>query len=704
MTEKKRKTKIIVEINFFECSIPKEEIFVFSGYKFKLIRYQIGWDFETAKQIIANQDGYADAIVFVGLFERADVFDQYFVHQPTHKLINLVRESEVYTGSKLREFYSRWTINNIAKTQPTFFFGRKALFHTALVSPMLAPLIEHGVKFQSADLISLLGIPIPVNSLTQLKNMIRTFKVALGNLPFNFLSPSHSESSPIRSRAQMVLKKLIAKNDIFVTFRGLLDDIGSFDVLKGKVLIIDALSVDQKRRLKDFGVSDVVEIGPKIAELDKVGITSFAVFDALFDLVRQADEPDMTYDEYLLKYLENSTDIQLETKRKFLPPLRCAFIIHPLEQDNLYLSKYLRWIKSLPDFVIDGIENQLVHAPSFHYGSITGIKSTLTGQEVICEVYTLLTTPKIMRKMSEEALYKKLVKTTEQARERGCVMLGLGAYTKVIGDAGITVSKRSPIPVTNGNSYSTAATLWAAKEMSERMGFLSPICLDSPRVKGKAMVIGATGGIGRVSSHLLALVFDELVLVGRRADKLLELRDEIKKDFKDIKLSVCTDPNIHLLSTDLIVTATSNDSGKILDIMKVKPGAVICDCSRPLDIGPEDAKKRPDVMIIESGEIDLPGDLKFTCDIGLPFPSVYACLAETVLLSLENRIESFSLGRRLSLKQVKEIYKLGIKHGAKLSAIRGPMGTISNADIKRCRNLAAKKLKTWQQDTKAKGK
>src|SRR6185312_7269033 len=96
-------------------------------------------------------------------------------------------------------------------------------------------------------------------------------------------------------------------------------------------------------------------------------------------------------------------------------------------------------------------------------------------------------------------------------------------------------------------------------------------------------------------------------------------------------------------SCDLIVIATSNQSGSVVDIEEVTPGAVICDCSRPLDITPEDARKRPDVLVIESGEVLLPGSPQVTCDIGLPQPVVYACLAETVLLTLEGRFESFSL-------------------------------------------------------------
>jgi predicted amino acid dehydrogenase len=58
---------------------------------------------------------------------------------------------------------------------------------------------------------------------------------------------------------------------------------------------------------------------------------------------------------------------------------------------------------------------------------------------------------------------------------------------------------------------------------------------------------------------------------------------------------------------DMIVTATSAAGQKVLDIMSVKPGCVITDVARPLDMSPEDIAKRPDVLVIESGEVELPG-------------------------------------------------------------------------------------------------
>jgi len=106
-----------------------------------------------------------------------------------------------------------------------------------------------------------------------------------------------------------------------------------------------------------------------------------------------------------------------------------------------------------------------------------------------------------------------------------------------------------------------------------------------------------------------------------------------------------------------------------------------------LDISAEDVAKRPDVLVIESGEIFLPGNVRMK-DIGLPKGIAYACLAETMVLALEGRFENFTLGRNIEWEKVREIYKLGLKHGMTLAAISGVNGVFTEEDFTRVRVLA----------------
>ncbi|MGE5161662.1 MAG: dehydrogenase, partial [Betaproteobacteria bacterium] len=203
----------------------------------------------------------------------------------------------------------------------------------------------------------------------------------------------------------------------------------------------------------------------------------------------------------------------------------------------------------------------------------------------------------------------------------------------------------------------------------------------------KAMVVGATGAIGSVCARLLVQVAEEVYMVSPETAKLLALKEAILKETPHAKVFLSARADKDIADMDMIVTATSGAGKKILDIMKVKPGCVITDVARPLDLPPEEVAKRPDVLVIESGEIELPGDVSMK-NIGLPKNVAYACLAETIVLALEGRFENFTVGRAIEWERVREIYKLGLKHGMKLAAISGVNGPFTDDDIARVRELA----------------
>ena len=153
-------------------------------------------------------------------------------------------------------------------------------------------------------------------------------------------------------------------------------------------------------------------------------------------------------------------------------------------------------------------------------------------------------------------------------------------------------------------------------------------------------------------------------------------------------VTVSTTADDYVGDCDLIVTTTTALNTRIIDITKCKPGAVICDIARPPDITEEEAALRPDVLVIESGEILLPGQPNFGMDIGLPPGVAYACLAETALLALDGRFEDYTLGRNIEIERVKEIYRLYKKHGLELSGIRSHDHFLTDEDLAKKRALA----------------
>jgi len=169
--------------------------------------------------------------------------------------------------------------------------------------------------------------------------------------------------------------------------------------------------------------------------------------------------------------------------------------------------------------------------------------------------------------------------------------------------------------------------------------------------------------------------------------KLLSLQEILQKQKPGLKLQVSTRADRFLEDMDVVVIASSG-ARESIDIMRVKPGCVITDITRPMVFSQKEVAKRQDVLVITGGEIQLPGEAIEMKDIALPHGVAYAGLAETIILALEGRFEDFTKGSNTQWEKVKEIYKLGIKHGMTLASISGVDGPLSEDDIARVKAQA----------------
>jgi hypothetical protein len=202
------------------------------------------------------------------------------------------------------------------------------------------------------------------------------------------------------------------------------------------------------------------------------------------------------------------------------------------------------------------------------------------------------------------------------------------------------------------------------------------------------VIIGATGSIGSVCSRLLAQAIQDVVLVAPRPEKLIPLKRTIEAETPGAHVTIATEAGSHLANADLVVTTTTAIGQKVIDVLDLKPGCVVCDVARPPDVKEEDARLRPDILVIESGEILLPGEPDFGFDIGLPPGVAYACLAEAAVLAMEGRYEDFTLGRNIEMDKVKEMYRLFKKHGLQLEGLRSFGRYVTDEEVASKRELA----------------
>jgi predicted amino acid dehydrogenase len=588
-----------------------------------------------------------------------------------------VSQAPFSNGAKLADILLEWAVRHAQVSLGRYFDNARVLFFSGLAHQKLAlSMAEYTPNLHFADPVLQLGSPKLLTSLDALGLYASGMHYVADWVPRRLVS------GPLMAQwAKYVLRRAACHATVLVAPVHQLDDLG-LEELAGKTLITHTVNEARLAAFKDKGVHLVIDAAPLLQghAIDP------SLFDAMLLAATGRHGGDLVDDDYLEILGAEGLQPRLLYPNGFKRVNRFAFVIHPLSQEYFKKVKPVEVLSRVsPPLLMDSLEKVMAFAPPFVYSKVEGIRSP-TGVEAEGWLIAVGGTPKEIMSHSPEFTYRRLLAAADMARKLGAQIMGLGAFTKVVGDAGVTVARQAPLPITTGNSYSASGALWAAHDALLRMRLL-PRPRGKERVKFKAMVVGATGAIGAACARLLVRAAEEVVLVSPETAKLLALKAAIEQESPGAKVVLAARTDRHLPQMDMVVTATSGAGKKVLDIMKVKPGCVITDVARPLDLPPSEVAKRPDVLVIESGEIQLPGEVRMK-NIGLPKGVAYACLAETIVLALEGRFENFTVGRQIEWPKVREIYQLGLKHGMKLAAISGVHGEFSDEDIEGVRRLA----------------
>jgi predicted amino acid dehydrogenase len=279
-------------------------------------------------------------------------------------------------------------------------------------------------------------------------------------------------------------------------------------------------------------------------------------------------------------------------------------------------------------------------------------------------------------------VYDKIVRTGRLAQKQGARILGLGGLTSVVGDGGVTVAQRLRMPVTTGNSLKVASAIAALTEAVEAVkgSVRARSASQGLSRAGLTMkdavvaVVGASGSVGLACAEMLAPRVGALILVGHREIHLSRARAIVEAAGAVGKVRVSTRIDA-IREADVVLSATSA-AQPLIESQHLKKGAVVCDVALPPDVSPTVRGERKDVLLIDGGIVDVPGPVDFGFDFGLPAGRAYACMVEVMVLALEGRYESFSLGQTVETEKVREIAQLAQKHGFRLAA-RAPSRTIT---------------------------
>ena len=359
-----------------------------------------------------------------------------------------------------------------------------------------------------------------------------------------------------------------------------------------------------------------------------------------------------------------------------------AFVIHPISGRDV--ARKYPIARLFPESAIEAFlkrKNPMV------LSEITGIKSKTGATTEGIFIGLPLTPRQMVRTVPIEEVYQKIIQCAELAEREGAKLLGLGAFSAVVGDGGITVATRSPIAITTGNSYTVATAIEGLLKASKMVGI-------QPEDSTLA-VIGATGSIGKTCALVLRKNFKNLMVIGRDEARTIVAGKSVGADVSTTDVS-------RIREADAIISVTSSESAVVMPEY-LRPGAVVCDVSRPRDVSVRVAKERPDVLVIEGGVVRVPGDVDFHFNFGFPEKTAFACMSETMMLALEDRPESYTTGKDVSVSQVEEMAILAIKHGFELAGFRSFEKQVGEPEIDRARTARQRFLQDFPNEKVAVG-
>lgn len=654
---------------------------------------------DNTRKLIERAKGKYDAVALSGFPLTYTVGDRYHRHK-TLKCLLAESESDptaVCDGIRAKDTIERWLMRRIAEQLEGEVAHRRILVLSAMdrwgVSEVAAALQSTVIY---GDLMYNFRFGIPLLSLDHVRKLSPLILSVVTRAPLDWYFPGarrHARRLP-RWRPAFYWAEVVIGGMTYLKRY-------APPQLEGKVVITDISTDEDAEWLRAKGVSTIASLTP-IVSGQRI---SASVMEAVLTIQTRGKvghRRDRYLDEIIridpsfevinfkpsasqvpaadAEILETAAPIPFDSPA--IPAdmsvqgdtAKYGFVIHPLVFKQLLQHPLLRRFGRIVPPVI--LERVAAHTPPVAVGRIRGLESA-TGSKAEGLLLALPMTSKVMLRLAPEYVYDKLVELAEIAQDYGATVMGLGAFTSVIGDAGETVARRSPIAITTGNSFTVAATIETIEIASGKIG------IDVPNAT--ALVVGATGSIGSVLARLLAEKVREVVLVSPRPERLIGLGSQIKKESPGVVLTTTTNVNDHIHRADIVVT-TSSTVDPIVSVEKLMPGALVCDVARPPDISEESARLRPDVLVIESGEISPPSRIDMNIDIGLPPGTVYACLAETMILALEGINRHFTLGRSIKKDKVKEIAELGAKHGFRLAGFRSFGQPVSEDKMEFIRN------------------
>jgi predicted amino acid dehydrogenase len=266
--------------------------------------------------------------------------------------------------------------------------------------------------------------------------------------------------------------------------------------------------------------------------------------------------------------------------------------------------------KDIEQIPKEWIHEKLIVSPELN---IKGIKGYIIGLKFTAKQMIGLPQDKIRQDILDAALFIQ--------DELDVNLIQLGALITSVTSGGkwlVDQGKYSGF-VNHGDSYSSAVTCQTV---------LKSLKLVNKNPSDVTIaIIGAYGIIGEAVSKILVPQFNHSILIGRRENKLDELKEKIEGNFE-------TTTSLITKNADVIVTATSHHTA-LLKSEHLKKNAIVIDVSQPPNLSYNVCQQRTDIFRVDGGFVDLPEQYPFQIP-AIPKGKIFSCVAEVLMQAMEN--------------------------------------------------------------------
>ncbi|RKY35624.1 MAG: hypothetical protein DRP69_00995 [Candidatus Duberdicusella sinuisediminis] len=329
---------------------------------------------------------------------------------------------------------------------------------------------------------------------------------------------------------------------------------------------------------------------------------------------------------------------------------KLAILIHPVNRELLYLYEPGMRTKS-----ISIVKKVLEWMSPFKASDIEGIKSQYNGKEVKGELIMCPLLAEQVISLNPRKIFFKVKRAAKFAESRGANLLGLVAYTALVGEKGLKLKEHLNIPMTTGH-HLTIATLPEAVLRALREAHYN---LEE--------MIFLIFGLNPLSFFLVSKLGNsakKIYIYSQNREKFKKIKSLLPLRLKK-KVEPIGSRFKYILKWVNFIAVTTNRIPSEFNLEYLRKGTIILDTSYPRKIVP----LRKDVLVIDGVAMKPPGEPKFNFNFGLPEGLCFPCIAEPLTLFLEDRFESYSLGKDFFSEKAEEIFRLSLRHGFQIEAL-----------------------------------